>query len=103
VELRLELDSDTPADKILAVIKRIRGFLVTDARVNEGFQVNLQEFSKDTYVIQVVYLTMILEAVPFLALREEVNIQIIRALEKESVKLPATKTIVIDPGSHRPA
>lgn len=103
VELRLELDSDTPADKILAVIKRIRGFLVTDARVNEGFQVNLQEFSKDTYVIQVVYLTMILEAAPFLALREEVNIQIIRALEKESVKLPATKTIVIDPGSHRPA
>lgn len=97
VELRVELDSETASDKILAVVKRIRGSLVTDSRVNEGFQVLLQDFSKDTYVIQVVYLTMILESAPFLALREEVNIYIMKALEKEGVKLPSTKIVVIEP------
>ncbi len=99
VELRIELDGETPSDKILAVIKHIRGSLATDSRVTEGFQVLLQDFTKDTYVIQVVYLTLILEITPVLALREDVNIYVMKALEKEGVKLPGTKVVIVEPPS----
>jgi len=89
--MRLEIAGDTPADRIMAVLNDIRQLLISNERVQEGFVLNLNEFTKDTYVIQLIYLTQVIEGVPYNGLRNEINLAIIAIMERRDVKLSSTK------------
>ena len=89
--MRLEIAGDTPADSIMEVLNDIRQLLISNERVQEGFVLNLNEFTKDTYVIQLVYLTQVIEGVPYNSLRNEINLAIISIMERRNVKLSSTK------------
>ncbi|ACU57940.1 mechanosensitive ion channel family protein [Chitinophaga pinensis] len=89
--MRLEIAGDTPADNILQVLNDIRQLLISNERVQEGFVLNLNEFTKDTYVIQLIYLTQVIEGVPYNGLRNEINLAIISIMERRNVKLSSTK------------
>jgi MscS family membrane protein len=89
--LRLEIAGDTPADSIMQVLQDIKQLLTANERVQEGFIVNLNEFTKDTYVIQIVYLTHVIEGVQYNALRNELNLAMVAILEKRNAKLSSTK------------
>jgi MscS family membrane protein len=89
--MRLEIAGDTPADNIMLVLQDIRQLLATNERVLEGFIVNLNEFTKDTYVIQIIYLTLVIEGVQYNSLRNELNLAIISILEKREARLSSTK------------
>ncbi|SFN70296.1 MscS family membrane protein [Chitinophaga sp. YR627] len=89
--MRLEIAGDTPADSIMEVLNDIRQLLISNERVQEGFVLNLNEFTKDTYVIQLIYLTQVIEGVPYNGLRNEINLAIIAIMERRNVKLSSTK------------
>ncbi len=89
--MRLEIAGDTPADNIMQVLNDIRQLLISNERVQEGFVLNLNEFTKDTYVIQLIYLTQVIEGVPYNGLRNEINLAIIGIMERRNVKLSSTK------------
>ncbi|WP_143309834.1 mechanosensitive ion channel family protein [Chitinophaga vietnamensis] len=90
VAMRLELGTETQADKVLGVVQDIRGILKDNSNVLPGFTVNLHDFTKDTYVVQVIFNTYIIDGNQYAALRENVNLSVIKALEARDVKLPTT-------------
>ncbi|MBO9152634.1 mechanosensitive ion channel family protein [Chitinophaga sp. GCM10012297] len=87
VALKLELAGDTPSAKVFAVVKELQEYLEKHADVEPGYAVNLFDFTKDSFTIQVIYMTNILEGTPYLALRENVNLASIAILEKNGVKM----------------
>lgn len=89
--LRLEVAGDTPADSIIQLLQDIKDLLTNHDKVQEGFIVNLNEFTKDTYVIQIVYLTQIIDGIQYNALRNEINLAIIAFMEKRNIKLSNPK------------
>ncbi|HEU4553070.1 MAG TPA: mechanosensitive ion channel domain-containing protein [Chitinophaga sp.] len=90
VAMKLELPTDTPSDTLLQILKDIQGLLNSNRNVLPGFTVNLHDFNKDTYLVQIIYNTYIIEGLQYAALREAVNLGIIRVLEQHGVKLPST-------------
>ncbi|HVI44098.1 MAG TPA: mechanosensitive ion channel domain-containing protein [Chitinophaga sp.] len=94
VALRLEIATETSADSLLKVLQAIRALLQQNSNVLEGFTVNLHEFTKDTFVIQVIYNTYIIEGNQYAALRETINLGIIRQMTEYGVKCPSTSTNV---------
>lgn len=93
VVLKLELAQDTPADKISVVVESLRTYLDKNGDVEKGFSVNMFDFSKDAYILQIVYLTNILEGATFLQMRENINLAAVKILESNDVKL-ATRPAV---------
>ena len=91
VELRLEVAGDTPAESLIMVLQDIRDILKRNEKILEDFIVNLHDFTKDTYVIQIIYMTYVIEGVQYNALRSEVNIAVVKALENRGAKLSSTK------------
>lgn len=96
VALLLEVAGDTKAETIMQVLQDIKTMLQQNEKVQEGFIVTLSDFTKDTYVIQIIYLTQVIEGVPFNALKGDVNLAIIATLEKRGAKLSSTKVEVIN-------
>ncbi|KAA2244663.1 mechanosensitive ion channel [Chitinophaga agrisoli] len=94
VAMKLELPSELSADMVLKVVHDIQGILGSNSHVLPGFTVNLHDFNKDTYLVQVIYNTYIIEGLQYAALRETVNLAIIRALEEQGIRLPSTSTRV---------
>lgn len=94
VALKLELGTDTPADALLGFLQDVRQSLKSNANVLENFTVNLNDFTKDTYVIQIVFNTYIIDGAQYAALRETVNLTVIKLLEARDIKLPTTSTNV---------
>lgn len=94
VAMRLEIGSEVPADKMLKVLDDIRDLLKNNSNILPGFTVNLNDFTKDTYVVQVIFNTYIIDGSQYAALRENVNLAIIRLLAANEVKLPTTSTNV---------
>jgi MscS family membrane protein len=94
--LRIDVAADTPADKIQKVVKDIQQFLADHKNVEPDYTVNLNDFSKDSYVIQVVYMTYILDGARYNALREDVNLAIVRFMEQHGVKMPAKIDVIND-------
>jgi MscS family membrane protein len=91
VDLRLEVAGDTPAESLMLVLQDIRDILKGNEKVLEGFIVNLHDFTKDTYVIQIIYMTYVIEGVQYNALRSDINIAMVKALENRGAKLSSTK------------
>lgn len=87
VSMKLELAGDTPSVKVFAVVKALQEYLENHADVEPGYAVNLFDFTKDSFTIQVIYMTNILEGAPYLALRENVNLASIGILEKNGVSM----------------
>ncbi|MBC9931346.1 mechanosensitive ion channel family protein [Chitinophaga qingshengii] len=94
VAMRLEIGSETPPDKLVKVLDDIRNLLKDNSSILPGFTVNLNDFTKDTYVVQVIFNTYIIDGSQYAALREKVNLSIIRLLADNEVKLPTTSTNV---------
>lgn len=92
VVLKLELAQDTPSDKIAIVLESLRTYLDQHADVEKGFNVNMFDFSKDAYILQIVYLTNILEGMTFLRMRENINLQAVKILEQNGVHLASRST-----------
>ncbi|WP_341834265.1 mechanosensitive ion channel domain-containing protein [Chitinophaga pollutisoli] len=90
VAQKLELSGDTPPGSVLAVVKDIQAYLGKQREVEAGFNVNLHDFGKDSLMLQIIYMTNILEGSPYLELRERVNLEMLAILEKHNVRL-ATK------------
>lgn len=93
VVLKLELAPDTPSDKLMQVIKSLKDYLQSHRDVEKDFSVSLFDFGKDSFMLQVIYMTNILENAPYIKMREEVNLEAIRILESHGVRL-AVKTDV---------
>ncbi|TWI91397.1 mechanosensitive ion channel family protein [Chitinophaga japonensis] len=87
VAMHLELSTETPAGSLLKVLQGIQQLLGNNSNVLPGFTVNLHDFHKDTYLVQIIYNTYIIEGNQYAALRETINLGIIRLLEAEGVKL----------------
>lgn len=94
VALRLELGTETPAETLLLFLQDLRQLLTSNPNILEGFTVNLNDFTKDTYVIQIVFNTYIIDGAQYTTLRESVNLGIIKLLESRGLKLPTTSTSV---------
>lgn len=93
---KLELPSDTTSESVMKVLKDINTILQQNSNVLPEFTVNLHDFNRDTYLIQVIYNTYIIEGNQYAALREAVNLAIIRSLETHGVKLPSTRIEVVE-------
>lgn len=87
VALKVEVAADTSSDKIQKVLKGIQQYLSTHENIEPDYIVNLNDFGKDSFMIQVIYLTYILDGTRYNALREDVNLAIMRFLEQYGVKL----------------
>ncbi|UYQ93086.1 mechanosensitive ion channel family protein [Chitinophaga horti] len=87
--LRIEAAADTPADKLEKVIRNIQQYLEQHKNVEPDYVVNLNDFTKDSYVIQVIYLTYILDGARYNTLREDINLAIMRFMEEQDVKIAA--------------
>ncbi|ASZ10046.1 mechanosensitive ion channel family protein [Chitinophaga pendula] len=96
VSMRLELAAETPAANVTLFLRDVQGLLKNNPSILKDFTVNLHDFTKDTYVIQIIYMTYILEGGRYNALREEVNLAIIKAMEQHDIKLPSTKVEIIE-------
>lgn len=94
VALKLELGTETPADTLFQFLQDVRQSLKDNPNVLENFTVNLNDFTKDTYVIQIVFNTYIIDGAQYSALRETVNLTVIKLLEARGLKLPTTSTSV---------
>ncbi|MFY0252759.1 mechanosensitive ion channel family protein [Chitinophaga sp. 30R24] len=94
ISLKLELDTETPAETLLLFLQDVRQLLKNNANILDNFTVNLHDFTKDTYVIQIIFNTYIIDGAPYAALRESVNLSLIRLLEARNLKLPTTSTNV---------
>ncbi|MEC5148126.1 mechanosensitive ion channel domain-containing protein [Chitinophaga sp. 212800010-3] len=94
VAMKLELGTDTPAESLLSLLKDIRQYLKSNTNILDGFVVNLNDFSKDTYIIQIIFNTYIIDGGQYAALRESVNLEVIKMLEARSIRLPTTSTNV---------
>lgn len=94
--MRLEIAGDTPANNMMLVLQDIKKLLTDDERIQDGFIVNLNEFTKDTYVIQIIYLTQVIEGVQYNALRNEINLAVVTILEKREAKLSSTKVEIMN-------
>lgn len=95
--VRVEVAADTSVEKIQKVLKDIHQFLGSHKNVEPDFTVNLNDFTKDSYVIQVIYLTYILDGARYNALREDVNLAIMRFMEQYGVKMATKIEVVNDP------
>lgn len=91
VAIKMELAADTPAASVTLVVKDIHAFLAGHRDVEPGFSVNFFDFSKDSFVLQIIYMTNILDGNRYLQLREEVNLAAIGIMERYGVRL-AMKT-----------
>lgn len=91
VVLKLELSPETPSGSVMRVIKSLQDYLDNHRDVEKGFSVSLFDFGKDSFVLQIIYMTNILEATPYVNMREDVNLEAIRILESNGVRL-AIKT-----------
>jgi len=87
VAIKLELAGNTQADKVMLLLQDIKASLENNPNVLEGFTVNLNDFTKDTYVIQIAYMTYIIDGNQYAALRENINLQVIRSMEQHDIKL----------------
>ncbi len=87
VAMKLELAGDTPPGPVLAVVRELQVYLKSQPDVEPGFNVNLHDFGKDSLVLQLIYMTNILDGIPYLELRERVNLEALRILEKNGVRL----------------
>ncbi|MCW3462731.1 mechanosensitive ion channel family protein [Chitinophaga nivalis] len=94
VALKLELGSEAPAESLLNLLKDTRMLLKENPNVLAGFTVNLNDFTRDTYSIQIIFNTYIIDGNQYAALRETVTLGIIRLLGEHGLKLPNNTTIV---------
>ena len=90
VAMRVEVAGDTPAASIMQVLQDVKDLLKGNDKIQDGFIVNLHDFTKDTYVIQIIYLTYVIEGVQYNALRSDVNLAVIRSLENRNARLSST-------------
>jgi MscS family membrane protein len=91
VAVKLELAGDTPSDSVAQVVKDVQTYLSKHEDVEPGHSVSLFDFTKDSFVLQLIYMTNILENTAYVNLRENVNLAAIRILQEHGVKL-AMKT-----------
>ncbi len=91
VAIKMELAADTPSAAVTQVVKSVHAYLENHRDVEPGYSVNLFDFSKDSFVLQIIYMTNILDGNRYLELREDVNLAAIGILEQNGVRL-AMKT-----------
>ncbi len=91
VAMKMELAADTPADKVAGVAKGIRDYLANHQDVAPGYTVTVFDFNKDSFVLQIIFMTNILDGGLYLNLRQDVNLAAIRILSEQGVRL-AVKT-----------
>lgn len=92
--MNMEVSGDSPASNILQVIQDIKQVLTGHDKILGEFIVNLNDFTKDTYVIQIIYIADVIEKEPYNVLRGEINLVIVSILEKRNVKL-LTKRMIL--------
>lgn len=89
VALKLELAPDTPSESVMRVVKSLQDYLDSHKDVEKGASVSLFDFGKDSFVLQIIYMTNILDNTPYVNMRENVNLELVRILESNGVKLAA--------------
>lgn len=85
--LKLELDASAPSDKIMALLEQIHELLKNDPQVIDNFTLNLNDISRNAYVIQVIYYTSVTDWQAFTAHKQQIMLAIIRAIETLQVTL----------------
>jgi len=87
VRLLLELAPDSPPASVLQVIGDIQELLKADPNIIDNFTINLDDITRDSLVIQVIYFTHITEWQAFTAIKEKINVSILESMDKRHVKL----------------
>jgi MscS family membrane protein len=89
VELRLELDLKTDADSIDRLLTGLRGILEQPGVVSRS--VFLTDILPDAYVVVCEYYTEATAIETFNAMRQEVNIRILRIIEELGIRLAGSE------------
>jgi MscS family membrane protein len=86
VLMKLELPAYTHAVLLEEILKGIEAVLKAEAEILEGYTLNLNDITRDTYVIQLIYYTNTTAWNSYNALRERVNLAIARILEQQHIR-----------------
>jgi MscS family membrane protein len=87
VSLKLELSANARYSQIQELIVSVKDLLGKDPEVRPGFTVNLNDFSKDSYQIQIIYMTDTIESAAYNQLRERINLQIMQKMEDLDLRI----------------
>ena len=85
--LTIELDASTPSDAVMSVLEDIQQLLKADQEVIDNFTLNLNNISRHTYTIQIIYYTHVTEWQAFTLLKQRINLGIIQSIENRKVTL----------------
>ncbi|GAA4301093.1 mechanosensitive ion channel family protein [Compostibacter hankyongensis] len=86
VLMKLELPAYTHAGAIEQVLKDIEAVLKAEPEILEGYTLNLNDITRDAYVIQLIYYTNTTAWNSYNALRERVNLAIAGILEQRHIR-----------------
>lgn len=91
-ELRLELSLSTPATTLDSFIAGIRKILTNDKVENST--VYLNDITAAAFLINVDYFTAPIEMDEFNALRQQVNLQVLRLMEEKKISIAGSSTTI---------
>jgi MscS family membrane protein len=87
VSLKLELSANARYANIQELIQYVKDILEKDPDVKSGYTVNLNDFSKDSYQIQIIYMTDTIESGAYNQLRERINLLIMQKMEDLELRI----------------
>jgi len=90
------LTYDTPADKVEEALSIIRSILGEHPNVNENFIVRFDDFGAYSLNLIVVYVTNTADYREYLAIKEGINLEIMRRLSGASIEIAfPTQTLYV--------
>lgn len=93
--LNIELSSDTPADKIQEFIAGLKATLQKHPDQVNSSSVNLTDFTKDSAKVQAEYYTIPFKLAEFNALKQELNLEVMKQMEALGLKFSGNATNII--------
>ena len=91
-DLKLEIDLQTPSSKIDGFIERIKSILHQE-NIEEAM-VHLLDVTGNAFIIQVEYYTATLSITEFNALKQEVNLRVLKTMEEMKIQIAGNRTNV---------
>ena len=87
VVLRLEIDPSASSAQLMGLLADLQQLLKGDEQVIDNFTLNLNDISSQSFIIQIIYYTSIIDWQAFTALKQRVTLSIVRSIEGAKVKL----------------
>jgi MscS family membrane protein len=95
--VQLEIDSDTPRDKMQQLVPAIHAILNARKDRIENFSAYVSDINKNVFLLPVEFFTAPIPIGEFNELRQEVNLEIIQALRQIDIKLASKEAAPTNP------